>query len=377
MKKLRIGFIGIFFLILVVFFINTVTSNKEISDVEKRVLATFPDIKDIGNEDFFDNVTSAFSDQLYGRDELIKWYYLFQFQRYLGDVVEGKDGEMFSSVQTPYDIDLYTDEMLVAIDDVNEIADELDSYGVKFIFLNIPRKDAYLEEYLPNTYTSSRERYSYGVNLIRENVSDKVIVMDALEIFENNKSDNHYYYKTDHHINVRGGYLLYKELMNYMDVTPYDLDDMFDIETVTVNGSFNKQVGQSVPLAKEELCLTLKQDLEYTRYDNGWEDNIPIWGKGHDYATAYMTGDIGLTIIDTNRDELPNVMYVGSSYTNVLEALTVPSVNRMMSIDYRDNHTGTSIVDYAKEYDIDYVVFIPAQSNNSLNPDKIIEHLGK
>ena len=48
-----------------------------------------------------------------------------------------------------------------------------------------------------------------------------------------------------------------------------------------------------------------------------------------------------------------------------------------MSIDYRDNHTGTSIVDYAKEYDIDYVVFIPAQSNNSLNPDKIIEHLGK
>ena len=377
MKKLRIGFIGIFFLILVVFFINTVTSNKEISDVEKRVLATFPDIKDIGNEDFFDNVTSAFSDQLYGRDELIKWYYLFQFQRYLGDVVEGKDGEMFSSVQTPYDIDLYTEEMLVAIDDVNEIADELDSYGIKFIFLNIPRKDAYLEDYLPSTYTSSRERYSYGVNLIKENVSDKVIVMDALEIFENNKSDNHYYYKTDHHVNVRGAYLIYKELMNYMDVTPYDLDDMFDIETVTINGSFNKQVGQSVPLAKEELCLTLKKDLKYQRYDWDVENDIPIWGKGYDYANAYMTGDNPNTRVDTFREELPNVMYVGSSYTNVLEALTIPSVNRMVSVDYRDNHTGTSIVDYAKEYDIDYVVFIPAQSNNSLNPDKIIEHLGK
>ena len=69
-------------------------------------------------------------------------------------------------------------------------------------------------------------------------------------------------------------------------------------------------------------------------------------------------------------------MFVGSSYTNILEALSVPSYNEMLSIDYRHNKTGNSIKYYVDKYDIDYVVFIPAQSNNSFQLSKIKLHLG-
>ena len=144
----------------------------------------------------------------------------------------------------------------------------------------------------------------------------------------------------------------------------------------TVNGSFNKQVGQSVELNKEELYLTLKDNLKYTRYENDSVSDLPVWGKGLDYATAFMSGDRAYTRIETNRENLPNVMYVGSSFTNVLEALTVPSVNRMIDIDYRDNKSGTSIIEYVKKYNIDYVVFVPAQSNNALDGTKIELHIG-
>jgi hypothetical protein len=170
MKGIRVCFIGIFVITLLVFFANTITSNKPISDVEKRDLAMFPKLSEIKNSDYFDKVTSAFSDQLYRRETLVRYYYYMQFQRYLGDVVEGKDGEMFSAVQYPQDIDDYTAEMMVAIEDLNKLSEELKANNAQLIFLSIPRKDAYMEEYLPKTYTSSRERYNYGMQLLRDNL---------------------------------------------------------------------------------------------------------------------------------------------------------------------------------------------------------------
>ncbi len=383
MKKLRIGFIGIFIIVLFVFFAKTATSHKEISNVEKRVLANYPkfELKRLADETYYTELTEAYSDQLFGRGHLVKGYYLMQFQRYLGSVVEGKDGEMFSSIQTAPNYSDYEIELQGAAGGLNELAEELKENDTKLVFLSIPRKDAYLVDYLPKTYTSSREIYEFGMDVLEDSLSDDIIVIDALKVFDDNKSDNNYYFKTDHHINVRGGQLLYKEVMNVISedrkVNIYELEDIYDIHSTTVNGSFNKQVGQSVKLSNEELYLSLKEDIPYVRYENDVESNLAIWGKGHDYGAAFMTGDRAYTRVETNRKDLPNVMYVGSSFTNVLEALTIPSVNRMVSIDYRDNKSGISIVEYAKKYDIDYVVFVPAQSNNSLNPDKILLHLGK
>ena len=380
MKGIRICFIGIFVITLLVFFANTITSNKPISDVEKRDLAMFPRPREIKNSDYFDKVTLAFSDQLYKREDLVRYYYYMQFQRYLGDVVEGKDGEMFSAVQYPQDIDDYTAEMMVAIEDLNKLSEELKANNAQLIFLSIPRKDAYMEEYLPKTYTSSRERYNYGMQLLRDNLNSDIVIIDGLEVFNEHKDEYHYYFKTDHHINVRGGELLYKEVMKEVskkyDVKTYELEDLYEIHKATVNGSFNKQVGQSVELNKEELYLTLKDDFDYTRYEWDVVSDLPVWGKGMDYAVSFMSGDRGYTRIETNREKLPNVMYVGSSFTNVLEALTIPSVNRMVSIDYRNNGTGTSIVDYVKKNKINYVVLVPAQSNNALDGEKIELHIG-
>ena len=48
----------------------------------------------------------------------------------------------------------------------------------------------------------------------------------------------------------------------------------------------------------------------------------------------------------------------------------------MVSIDYRNNGTGTSIVDYVKKNKINYVVLVPAQSNNALDGEKIELHIG-
>ena len=382
MKKVRIGFIVLFIGILFVFFFKTIFSHETISMVEKRELTTFPkfQVSKLVDSEYYDTLTKAFNDQLFFRNHLVKGYYLMQFQRYLGDVVEGKDGEMFSAVQNSVNRNNYRNNLIEVSKDINEVSQSFSKSDTKFIFLSIPRKDAYLEEYLPSTYTSSRDIYEYGLSILKENTSD-VIFIDGLEVFDNHKGDNHYYFKTDHHINPRGGELLYLEIMDIIskdyDVPIYYLDEFYDVHEATVNGSFNKQVGQSVPLYKEELWLSLKNPFSYTRYENDKESHLKIWGSGTSYETAYMEGDMAYTRVETNRSNLPNVMYVGSSFTNVLEALTVPSVNRMISIDYRHNKSGKSILDYVQEYDIDYVIFVPSQSDNALSVNNIRLHLGK
>lgn len=101
-----------------------------------------------------------------------------------------------------------------------------------------------------------------------------------------------------------------------------------------------------------------------------------MYGTGNTYEDAYMEGDMAYTRIETDNGG-KNIMFVGSSYTNILEAFSVPSYSRVLSVDYRHNTSGNLINYYVDKYDIDYVVFVPAQSNNSYSISMIKKHLGK
>ena len=59
-----------------------------------------------------------------------------------------------------------------------------------------------------------------------------------------------------------------------------------------------------------------------------------------------------------------------------MEALAVPSYEKILSIDYRHNKSKKSINDYVEENDIDYVIFIPSQSTNAFSISQIKTQLG-
>ena len=101
-------------------------------------------------------LTNAFSDQLEFREYLIKGYYLFQFQRYNGDVVKGDNNELYAAYQRFGSLD---SELADAREIANIINDEANKIDAKFIFLSIPRKDAIEKENLPDSYISSDKYY--------------------------------------------------------------------------------------------------------------------------------------------------------------------------------------------------------------------------
>ena len=383
-KIIQILFCTLCILFVLTFGILTVMNNNELSVKEGRKLTTFPKLtfKGLVQDEFYTELTNAFADQLAYRETLIKWYYLFNLQKYVGDVVEGKDGQLFLSPLIIEDETGYEENLKnIAKNDISKVADNVNSLGAKFIFLSVPRKDVAMEKYLPSTYIKGTENYLKYVQIIRKNVSSNVEVMDAYEILKNSDVYDTYY-TTDHHINIRGAYPIFETIIDRINedghsISVLTLEEEYDVQSVVINGSFNRKIGQSVESKAEELILVPKNtEVLYTREDNGKATTRPIFGEGNTYADAYMGEDIAETVIKTNNNDAPNILYVGSSYTNILEALSVYKFNKMVSIDYRDNKTGKSIEDYVKEHDIDYVVFICSQQNNALSISSIKQHLG-
>ncbi len=379
-------FIAIFVIVISVIGVLTLMNNNEISLKEGRELNLFPKItaKNLMKDEFYTNYTNAFADQLEFRETFIKMYYLVNLQKYTGDVVKGKEDQLFLSPLIIPNKEKYIKNLKNAItNDMNSVAKQVVDAGSKFIFVSIPRKDVIMDKYLPSSYIRGTQDYLEYIDIINEYKSKDVTFIDAYELFKANQQE-HYdvFYQTDHHMNIRGAYYIFEEIRNEVNKDKHNiktgtLEDEYEIESRVINGSYNRKIGQSVAGKNEELVLTPKNTtLKYTRKDNGEQVDTPIFGDGNTYAVAYMGTDYAETVVDTSNDDAPNILYVGSSYTNILESLSVYKFNKMVSIDYRHNTTGKSIADYVKEYDIDYTIFICAQSTSSLAVGSMKEHLG-
>lgn len=376
-KYIKICFIAIFVCVIATFFVMTIDNHKEVSELEKRTLQTFPEfsIEKLADEEYYNQLTTAFSDQLEFRDMLVKGYYIFQFQRYNGDVVIGENDELYAAYQR-VDEDEYLDDLSTNAGYANEVAAEVIAAGADFTFLSIPRKDAIETENLPDSYISSEASYLKAVELLDEVLSEDIKFIDAYDVFKAN-DDVRAYYTTDHHITPRAAFLLYHEVLGACGMTDYPVEDHYDVEKTIINGSFNNQIGQSVKSKPEELSMVPHEDISFTRYEDGEESDLAVFQSRNTYEDSYMEGDHAYTVIDTGRPELPNIMYVGSSFTNIMEAVTIRDFNLMVSIDYRHNETGTSIAEYVKKHDIDHVIFIPSQSNDAFSKIMLKKHLGR
>ena len=159
-KTIQIIFCTLFILIIFVMGFLTIINDDAISVKEGRQLEKFPKVtyEGIVSTSYFNSLTNAFADQLAFREDLIKIYYLANFQRYTGDVVKGKDNELFLSPQIIQNETKYlTNLENVTKNSINKVAEEVVKENSKFIFLSIPRKDVLMEEYLPSTYINGTE----------------------------------------------------------------------------------------------------------------------------------------------------------------------------------------------------------------------------
>ena len=84
---------------------------------------------------------------------------------------------------------------------------------------------------------------------------------------------------------------------------------------------------------------------------------LPANGAEEVLYSLYMGGDVGETVIRTNRPKLPSILIYGDSFTNPVECLAYYSFDEMRSLDLR-HYREMSLADYIRLHQPDIVVGI-------------------
>ena len=178
-----------------------------------------------------------------------------------------------------------------------------------------------------------------------------------------------FYFRGDHHYNYPGMFVAYETLMDAINAdSGLNLKVLTedDIDFVTLPnhfmGSQSRKLYDLWPVEEHAVIGLLKEEIPFTRYDNGVEVAPTVYAlpeNDQEEVTyeVYMGGDIAETVIDTGREELPNCLIYGDSFSNPLETLLYASFNETRSIDLR-YYSGMSLTEYIETYQPDVVICV-------------------
>lgn len=243
----------VFILAPVVVFI-LVYDDVDTQNYEERTLAAFP----YSEESYEDGVATTydtfasefeswFDDHLPFRNQLLSMYGQFEYRVLKSStsdsVIVGKEGWLFYKGEQVNDedpigdyrgTDLLTEEELETIaSNLTHMRDELEKEDCKFYVYIAPNKERVYSEYMPDMYGEPTE---YGTihqltEYLKENTDLQVVCgLDDIMTFKEENPDIQLYYKYDTHWNGIGAYVGAEELMQTMDYT-YDEFEELTIST--------------------------------------------------------------------------------------------------------------------------------------------------
>ncbi len=342
------------------------------SMVENRTLAQIPD-PDTNSvlDGTFGTAYEKYSlDQFIFRDQALMRY--FKVLNILGEnerngYIRTEDGfclkiqGLRSGLPSDRQLESYASARVEALEILESACRET---GAVLISLQIPHKSLFYYDKYPELYPYDREYESALQDHLDRQISEHGI--DLIELapeMEKHKAE-YLYFRTDNHYTFLGAYYTYRKLLDHIN-THYgeklSFPDWEDCEYFREKerfvGSYLRNFGDDGSPTEDYLEYVMPYDMpEYTRYENGKISKLKVLNTGNASYARFMSGDKSNTVIATDRPDLPNILYIGLSYSNALEVMSIYSFNEMHSIDPR-YFTG-SISEYIRSNDLDYVVVI-------------------
>lgn len=164
--------------------------------------------------------------------------------------------------------------------------------------------------------------------------------------------------QVDHHYTYAGGQSVYGMILERLQEMGVPVEAA-ELETTTLKNAYlGSRSARLCELWESGERLTYgypTKQIAFTRYDWGNENpgaetvlTLPEEGAPVSY-TMYMGGDVSETILETHREELPDCLIFGDSFTNLQETLLYASFDEMRSLDMR-HFTESSLWEYVEEY---------------------------
>lgn len=340
--------------------------NAAFSQFEYRELAKPPVLEGAGtlfDPAYYTQWETYFSDHVWQRETMMALYTRLNIglRPVVNDVVIQDDLLLpFIQFGQPDNDDLrfHADRMAGKLAALNET---VKSYGGSFTYLVVPEQFSFFRDRYPLYLNNHAERLGTIERFLSEELDERGV--DTLMMRQVFDSDE-YYSRTDHHFSYQGAYFTYLTLMEKLNAGNHRLPVPEDIAFIDLEnpfyGSRNRKLYGLYPSEERLSYYVEASPLPIKRTDNGTRLDYPVFELPADAETPvtyamYMGGDIGETVIETNRPELPSALIFGDSFTNPLETFLYHSFNETRSLDLRYYPEDFSVLAYIERYRPDYV----------------------
>lgn len=368
-----IGFLGFLALALSITLMQPKTSW---SYYENRTLAQPAElsVETVLDGTFPASVEPVLQDHAAGRNTLMQlsaWTDLHLFHRPVVNQVVPADGMLlgWNPYETPNPAAITAQAEHMA-EELARLRDVVEAYGGYFCYTAVPGQYAYYSESYPD-FLNNREAYTaLEVPALTQAMAKRGMdLLDMGAVLDTAGNPIEYYSTADYHYQFGGAYLTYRAILERLN-TELDTElAILDGHSLTVETLPNPYLGSrgrklfGLEDCGERLTIGLPKDpVLFTRFDNGRETApmvyaLPATGAEEVLYSLYMGGDIGETVIQTHRPELPSILIYGDSFTNPVECLAYYSFDEMRSLDLR-HYLEMSLADYIRLYQPDIVVGI-------------------
>lgn len=362
-KLLCLGFLLVLFLVPVLTLWSAVRNPSGWSVQENRALAGRPELSAsaLWTGETAAQTESFLKDHLYQRNSILKfgvWFQMNVLRRpVVDDVVLGSEVLLPVAEISDYRVGKLEKRADAMAESLAAIQAAAEAQGGRFCYVLVPEQRSALRDCYPDWMENRAAYYDAVRTAFTAAMADAdVPVLDLTEAYRAAGDPADCYSAVDHHYTLRGAELAYRTVCEALEL-PFVQPDVRETEQNFI-GTYNRKLYGLSPVS-ERFQTDAAPEIPYARWDNGERtDRAMIEADGAEaYYTAYMGGDMGETIVQTDRPELGRVLIVGDSFTNAFEALCYRSFGEMRSLDYR-HYSEKTLTEYIQDYQPDLVLIM-------------------
>ena len=351
---------------IVIIVVNFIWPKQTFSQEENRMLATIPrfSFESFVNGDYLNGVNDYINDHFAFRNIYLKlnswWKVSVMGKKENNGVYIGKDGYLFEKFEYGEEEKEKVKNNASAISNFAETMQEID---IPTYFVLVPNSIYINSDKLPESVEVPNQEDI--INTVYSNIKNTKNINVTSALKEENKTKP-LYFRTDHHMNSNGAYVVYREFCNTVNIQPVQIEN-FNKITVTNDflGTFDSKA-QLVNQTPDEIFVyknEINTNIEEAVYDK--ETTKSIFNEeflaGKDKYSYFLNGNNSKAIIKTKVDNNKKLLVIKDSYAHIMSQFLCENYSEVHFLDPR--YTNFDYKEYVQENGITDVLFLYNVSN--------------
>ena len=363
---------------ILIIILNFIWPKQTFSEEENRMLAIIPrfSFQSFVNGDYLNGVNDYINDHFAFRNIYLKlnswWEISVMGRKENNGVYIGKDGYLFEKFEFGDEEKENSNKNITII---SNFAQKMEEKNIPTYFILVPNSIYINSDKLPDNVEVSNQKNI--INEIYANTQNTNNI-DVLTSLEKENKITPLYFKTDHHINSDGAYVVYNEFCKNANLQAIPIQN-FTRVTVADDflGTFDSKA-QVLNQMKDELFVyknEINSNIKEATFDRETTNSIfnEEYLEGKDKYSYFLNGNNSKAIIKTNVNNNKKLLVIKDSYAHIMSQFLCENYSEVHFLDPR--YTNFDYEECVEENGITDILFLYNVSNfvTDTNLSKIVK----